>query len=224
MSLQGAIVQARELDHGWVGPEHFLLALLAEPSVASEVLAGLGVTYARLRERLATLQPDPDIPFPKARRGMTVNPAANDLMGWADGFAAASGTSTPGREHWLIAFLYASDRGAMWLRDPFELSAKAVVDALATRGIRVPAFPPPEHEPCREGRTVYVPKEEVQPILDVLNENHPPETGWQWGFNLVGRPRRGRIHAEVGIDLDAVVAQARERTAAKASHRRKASR
>jgi ATP-dependent Clp protease ATP-binding subunit ClpA len=207
--MKGAFVQAQRLDHGWVGPEHFLLALLAEPNIASEVLAGLGLTYERFRERLTTLKPDPDVPSPKARRGMTVNPAAHELMGWATGFAAASGLSTPQPEQWLVAFLYASDRGAMWLRDPFELSAKTVIDALATHGVRVPDFPPPEFEPRREGRTVYVSKEEVWPIVDVLNEFHPPESGWQWGFNVVGRPRRGRIHAEDGIDLDAVVAKAR---------------
>jgi hypothetical protein len=216
--MKGAIIQARELDHGWVGPEHFLLALLAEPNVASEVLSGLGVTYARFRERLTTLEPDPDIPFPKARSGMTVNPAANELIGWANGFAAGAGISTPWPEQWLIAFLYASDRGAMWLSNPFELSAKAVVDALAARGVRVPAFPPPEYEPWPDGRTVYVSKEELQPIIDVLNDRHP---AGKWGFNVVGRPRRGRIHAEEGIDLDAVVAQARERIKAKARPRRK---
>jgi hypothetical protein len=101
----------------------------------------------------------------------------------------------------------------MWLRNPFELSAKAVVDALATRGVRVPSFPPPEYEPWPEGRTVYVSKEEVQPIVDVLNEKHP---AGQWGFNVMGKPRRGRIHAEESIDVDAVVAQARERIRAKA--------
>jgi hypothetical protein len=216
--MKSAIIQAQELDHGWVGPEHFFLAVLAEPNVASEVLSGLGVTYARFRERLATLQPDPDIPFPKAQRGMTLNPAASELMGWATGFAAASGHSSPLPEHWLIGFLYASDRGAMWLRNPFELSAKAVVDALATRGVRVPSFPPPEYEPWPEGRTVYVSKEEVQPIVDVLNEKHP---AGQWGFNVMGKPRRGRIHAEESIDVDAVVAQARERIRAKARPPRK---
>ena len=47
-----AFEQARWLEHGWVGPEHFLLALLAESSVASEALAELGVTYDEYVEHL----------------------------------------------------------------------------------------------------------------------------------------------------------------------------
>lgn len=65
---------------------------------------------------------------------------------------------------------------------------------------------------------MYVSMKELQPIIDVLNERHP---AGKWGFNVVGRPRRGRIHAEEGIDLDGVVAQARERIKAKARLRRK---
>jgi hypothetical protein len=212
--MKGAFVQAQQLHHGWVGPEHVLLALLAEPNVASEVLSGLGVTYEQFKEHLEKLKPDPDIASPDARRGASINPAGDRLMGWASGFAVASGLPSSRSEHWLIAFLYASDRGAMWLRS-FGVSPKAVTEALATRGVRVPEFPPPEYRPWREGKTVYVPKKELQPILDVLGEKHPPGSEWKWGFNLVGKPQRGRVHAEAGIDLDAVVAQARARSKAR---------
>jgi hypothetical protein len=34
-------------NHGWVGPDHYLLALLAEPSPATEALAEPGVTDDR---------------------------------------------------------------------------------------------------------------------------------------------------------------------------------
>jgi hypothetical protein len=39
--------EAKRLDHGWVGTEHFLLALTARPSLAQEALAQLGLTYER---------------------------------------------------------------------------------------------------------------------------------------------------------------------------------
>ena len=74
-----AFEQARQLDHGWVGPEHCLLAILATPNVASDALADVGVTYERLREHLGSLRYDPDIPTPrfnKARKGVSPNPAA----------------------------------------------------------------------------------------------------------------------------------------------------
>jgi hypothetical protein len=212
--MQGAFAEASQLkNQGWVGPEHILLALLAEPNLASEVLAGFGVTHERLREHINTLRPDPDDPVPKARSDARMNPAAHGLMGWAKGFAAAAGVSSPRPEHWLIAFLYASDRGAMWLH-PFDVTAKAVTHALATRGVRVPEYLPPEHQPWRGGHMVYVSTKDLQPIIDVLTEKHPPGFEWRWGFNLVGKPQRGRVHAEEGIDLAGVVVQARKRTVA----------
>jgi len=220
VNMKDAFAQARQLDHEWVGPEHILLSLLAEPNLASEVLGGLGVTYERLKAHITTLQPDPDVPSPKARADARMNPAAHQLMGWAAGYAAGAGVSSPRPEHWLIAFLYASDRGGMWLH-PFGVTANAVTHALATRGVRVPEFPPPEHKPWRGGHMTYVAMKELQPIIDVLSEKHPPGSEWRWGFNMVGKPQRGRVHAEEGIDLAAIVAQVRKRTVAKAKTRKR---
>jgi hypothetical protein len=223
MIMKAAFDEARQLNQGWVGPEHLLLAILNEPNLASELLAALGVTHDRLKEHITTLRPDPDVAFPKARSDPGMNPAAYGLMGWAAGFAAAARISSPRSEHWLIAFLYASDRGAMWLH-PFGVTARAVTDALAARGIAVPEFPAPEHKPWRDGHMTYVSMKELQPILDVLSEKHPPGSEWRWGFNTVGKPQRGRVHAEEGIDLAAVITQARKRAATKAKPRKETSR
>ena len=214
--VEGAFEQARQLDHGWIGPEHCLLAILATPNVASDALADVGVTYERLREHLLSLSYDPDIPTPrfhKARKGVGPNPAAHKLMGWASGFAVGMGLKSPRPEHWLIAMLYLDEEGAMWLH-PFGVSAQAAVDVLASRGVRVPEFAPIEYQPWRGPRTVYVSKKELQPILDLLSKKHPPGSEWKWGFNWVGKPRRGRISAEEGIDLDAIVAEAGSQTTA----------
>jgi hypothetical protein len=223
MIMKAAFDEARQLNQGWVGPEHILLAILNEPNLASELLAALGVTHDRLKEHITTLRPDPDVGFPKARSDPGMNPAAYGLMGWATGFAAAARISSPRSEHWLIAFLYASDRGAMWLY-PFGVTATAVTDALAARGIAVPEFPAPEHKPWRGGHMTYVSMKELQPIIDLLSEEHPPGSEWRWGFNTVGKPQRGRVHAEEGIDLAAVITQARKRAATKAKPRKKTSR
>jgi hypothetical protein len=220
MDIEGAFAQSKRLNQGWVGTEHILLALLAEPNAASEILSGLGVTYERVLGHITSLKPDPDDLVPKPGTDPGMSPAAYGLMGWAAGFAAAARISSPRSEHWLIAFLYASDRGAMWLH-PFGVTARAVTDALAARGIAVPEFPAPEHKPWRGGHMTYVSMKELQPILDLLSEKHPPGSEWRWGFNTVGKPQRGRVHAEEGIDLAAVITQARKRAATKAKPRKK---
>jgi ATP-dependent Clp protease ATP-binding subunit ClpA len=40
---------ARRLEQSWIGPEHVLLALFDEPSVAAEALEELGVSRERSR-------------------------------------------------------------------------------------------------------------------------------------------------------------------------------
>jgi len=206
MSERGAVEQARQLDHGWVGPEHFLLAVLAEPSVASEALGELGVTYELLRERLHSRGDDPDLPA--ARNGIALNPASHRLVGWTRGFAAAQGPMTPLPEHWLVALVYSDDRAAMSLHS-FGVTAQAVLDALAGRGSPVPVDPPAPYRPWRGVHHVTVAEDERRPVVQLLLERHPPGSEWRWGFNRVGEPRRCRITAEGGIDLDAIVAEVR---------------
>jgi len=206
MSERGAVEQARQLDHGWAGPEHFLLALLAEESVASETLNALGVTYHSLRERLRVRGGDPDLP--DARTGIVINPAGHRLVGWARGFAAAQGARTPRPEHWLVALLYSDDRAAMSLY-PFGVSSQAVSDALAARGVPLPGSPPDAHRPWRGVHHAWVEVEERRPVVHVLLERHPPGSEWRWGFNWVGEPRRCRFSAEEGVDLDGIVAEVR---------------
>ena len=106
--------QARRLNHGWIGPEHYLLALLAEPSVATEALGDLGVTYDRVREYLQTSEGDPDWPDPRydAQKGLSPNPGAYRLEARAEGFAFAWGHRSPEAEHWLLAMVYAEHEAA----------------------------------------------------------------------------------------------------------------
>jgi len=42
--------EAARLDHSYIGDEHYLLALLAKPSIASETLEELGITHERVAE------------------------------------------------------------------------------------------------------------------------------------------------------------------------------
>jgi hypothetical protein len=50
-----AAAEARRLEHSWIGPEHVLLALFAEPSPAAEALEELGATRERVEERARSL-------------------------------------------------------------------------------------------------------------------------------------------------------------------------
>ena len=83
--------------------------------------------------------------FSRTQKGISPNPAANKLIGWAAGFAVGAGVRSPRPEHWLIAMLYLDYRGPMWLH-AFDVSAKAAVDALATRGVPVPESAPIEYQ------------------------------------------------------------------------------
>jgi hypothetical protein len=59
-------------------------------------------------------------------------------------------------------------------------------------------------------RRVEVTEAELQPMIDLLVQRHPPGSEWRWGFNwLPGEPRRARVDSEEGVDLDAVLAEVR---------------
>src|SRR5438128_1133212 len=48
--------EARRLRQNWIGPEHCLLAILAQPSVATEVMAELGATHESVNAQLLRLK------------------------------------------------------------------------------------------------------------------------------------------------------------------------
>lgn len=209
MNMDGAAEQARLLDHGWIGPEHFLLAAAARPGLASEALSAVGIRYEGLLQQVRSRGHDRDLPPPpRAGDRLRPNPAGHQLIGWARGFAAATGAGQPRSEHVLLALL--SQREPDWLQ-PFGVTARAVADALAERGVPVPAGDPRESRPWRGVRNVSVALHELRPVIDLLAQRHPPGSEWRWGFNQVGDPPRGRVSAEEGIDLDAVVAEVRSR-------------
>jgi ATP-dependent Clp protease ATP-binding subunit ClpA len=62
--------EARSLDHGWIGTEHLLLGLLADPGTpVSTAVAGLGVTHDRVRAELVrTLGTGPAAPLAEPAR------------------------------------------------------------------------------------------------------------------------------------------------------------
>jgi len=207
--LDKAAEEARRLRQNWLGPEHYLLAVLGEPCIATETMAELGVTHDRLATEFGKMK---TVNGRRIRyiesKGITTNPASHDVHGWAKGFAAASGRERPTPEDWLLAIVYYDD-GVVSALHGLGVSAAAVVDAIRRRGVKTPAFEPEEYRPWRGPRTTEVARSEWQAMVDVLNEKHPAGSEWRWGFNSrEDRPGKIQFMAEEGIDLDAIVAEA----------------
>jgi ATP-dependent Clp protease ATP-binding subunit ClpA len=211
--------EARRLEHSWIGPEHVLLCLFAEPSLATEALEELGVTRERVEEAARAMgRAEPRPPAYDPAKGLSPNPAWYGLKGCAKGLALANGRPRPGPEHFLLAMIYGEHTVPELLHE-VGASEQTLLDALARRGVAVPAVDPPVYRPMRGHHRVEVTEAELQAVIDVLSERHPPGSEWRWGFNWLpdepgdGGPRRAWVGGEEGIDLEDALAVARERAA-----------
>jgi hypothetical protein len=100
-TLNEAAAQARELGHHYVRPEHLVLGLLAQPQeLAAQVLAELGVTPSRARERV---QQRLGTGAPRPAGSLGVAPQSKRLLDHARSIARALGNSCPNTEHILLA-------------------------------------------------------------------------------------------------------------------------
>jgi hypothetical protein len=121
---------------------------------------------------------------------LSPNPAWYGLTGCAKGLARAAGHRQPEPEHYLLAMVYAEPAVAPALGH-VGASQRALLEALARRGVQVPAVDPPVHRPWRGHRGVEV--TETEPTLDILAERHPPGSEWRWGSTgWRARSRAGR--------------------------------
>jgi ATP-dependent Clp protease ATP-binding subunit ClpA len=130
-----AAEEARRLRHNWLGPCHYLLALAAEPSLATEAMAELGLTRDRLAEGFGPMNTvnGRRIRYFKSK-WITPNPAAYDVIGWAMGFAAASGRQKPNPEDWLLSIIYRNNGMVGSVQHGLGVSSAAIIDALRRRG------------------------------------------------------------------------------------------
>jgi Clp amino terminal domain, pathogenicity island component len=127
--------EAHEMGHNYVGTEHLLLGVVANPAALScKVLDGLGVPVADLRDavveaagpRSATNPPAGDLPFtPRARR----------VLDLTRGEALRLGHNYIGTEHLLVALVVEDEGiGGRVLRDrgvDVDTVRAAVVRALS---------------------------------------------------------------------------------------------
>ena len=210
-----AATEARRLQHHWIGPEHVLVALFAEPSPATQALEELGANHERVEEHGRSLAGGGPSPAFVPGQGLSPNPAWYRLTGCAEGLALAEGRQQPGPEHFLLAMVYGAHTLAGLLARVGS-SQEALLEGLRRRGVRVPEIDPPPYRPWRGRRRIEVTEAELRPVIDVLIERHPPGSEGRWAFNWLSDepPRRARVFAEEGVDLDAAVAAARDRAGA----------
>jgi hypothetical protein len=207
---------AQRLDHGWIGTEHVLLAMFDEPSAATEALEELGVTRDLVEEAARAMgRAEPRPPRYDSAKGLSPNPAWYGLKGCAKGLALAAGRARPSPEDYLVAMVY-GEHAVAGLLHHVGASEQDLLDALARRGVPVPAVDPPVHRPMRGHHRIDVSEAELDGVLKVLGERHPPGSEWRWGFNWYpadpddqGGPRRAWVGGEEGVDLEDALATAR---------------
>jgi ATP-dependent Clp protease ATP-binding subunit ClpA len=210
---------ARRLEQGWIGTEHVLVALFDDPGPAAEALEELGITRELAEESARGYsRSDPPPPAYDPDKGLSPSPAWYGLNGCAKGLALASGRRRPRPEHFLLAMVYGEHTVGPLLHE-LGSDERALVDALARRGVPVPEVDPPAYRPWRGRHRIDVTEAELKPLLKVLIERYPAGSENQrWGFNWypadpqdADGPRRAWVDGEESVDLDAALATARSR-------------
>lgn len=178
--MRRAFAQATNLRQGFCTDLHLLLAVLEppSPSAAGEVLAALGLTPERVRERLSAM----DRPRRRAI-GVRSTPRFHATLGWAEGLAAGMGAGRLSDDHVLLALLYGDGTGESTLVS-LGIDPDEVVAALRARGMRTPPVAPPAAPPPTGplGRWVYFPVEDLDAVTTALGRERPPATA-HWGTN-----------------------------------------
>lgn len=127
--LEAAPRRATELHHGYVGTEHLLLGLYAEPdSVATRILVGHGITAESVRDAIIEeLGPAPD----EAPASTPFTPRARKVFEEALAQALGLGHNYIGTEHFLLALYQQPDGIAAKILLDQGLDADAAAAAVA---------------------------------------------------------------------------------------------
>jgi hypothetical protein len=186
---------------------HFLLALLKPPAPtpAADVLAELGLTYEKVRERLEEWNPRPR----RKGKGVSSTPTYQLIVGSAQGIAIGMGASRIDDEHVLLALAFRDQSGGSEL-EMFSVDPDEVVAGLRARGIHVPQLQP-SAAPTPSGPAgpwVYFPKEDWSAVTEEIVKHYPPGTE-RWGTNR-SKWKRGHwyVHGEDSIPMETIVRRA----------------
>lgn len=200
--------ESARLKHGFVGEEHFLLALVrpGEKTVAAEVLRESGVGYEALSAAVAAFASnDQPLDEEDLESGISANPASHELMGRAEGLAAGLGANRLRAEHVLLALLWSP--GSDWMFEGCGTTRQAVYERLKGKGARVPAgeLPPSPDPPSGPHQQAFFPLERLNDVLATLPSLLPADA--YWAFNHDGHSQ-GWILAWGEFDLEELVQQA----------------
>lgn len=204
---KAAIGEAQRLGHSWVGPEHGLLAILrGDPAdTARRALEEAGLEAERFErwygERIERSDPKPK--RDPLKTGISPNPAWYGVVGRAEGFANTLGTGEVRPVDLLLALLWDNRE---WLPvSQLGVARETVVEILVEAGVAVPAVPMPELDrPLKNPVRVDFPMRALGPVVERLQQRHPPGSGLRWGINH-DEAERAWAFAEEGIDLQAIV-------------------
>lgn len=195
--LGPAFDEAKALGFSSVGPDEFLLALLAsqEECPATATLAHFGMTHEGFARDLAARVYDPPDRTPVDERDAPeLNPAAYDLIGRTEGLAIGMGAPGVTLEHVLIAYVW----NLGWMEMNFGVERAAVIEHLSALGVQVPATPLPSRLPP-QGRRVFVPYDHFDAIIEKLQDRLPANSGF--GLNWDPPSSRAWVSAYADVDL-----------------------
>jgi hypothetical protein len=204
--LDAAAREAVALGFSWVGPDEFLLAILAldDHSVARAALEGCGIRRDEFADALKRSVDESDSPSDEVAEpsGMTLNPAGHELIGRAEGLAAGLGAPAVSDEHVLIAYLW--DASSAELEVLCGVTREAVMDRLRSLGVAVPSGHLPSSSVPRPQTKVFIPYSDHMRVVTALISRLPRDS--RFGFNHDGRSRAWVV-ADWQIDLEAEVAE-----------------
>lgn len=194
--------EAVAMGYPFFGAEHVVLALLAgQPDgLAGQAMRACGLDHDAVASKVLESWTGGLPPCPP-QAGVTSagpNPHSRELLGQAEGLAGATGTV--GSQHGLIAFLWGDDGLSAFHLECWGTTAQEVVEALDTRGVRLPTVPHPEPDRTPWGGPVFVPLERYGDVVRALGDQLDTGT---WGCNSYDN--RAWVDAHAHIDLQAIV-------------------
>jgi ATP-dependent Clp protease ATP-binding subunit ClpA len=201
--LVAAQRQVSTLDWSYLDRWHMVLAALAgEPdSRARRALEVCGLTHTSCASWLAQREFHPPA-LPRAQSVTTARPNSYciEVLGAAEGLAAAHAVPAVHSEHGLLAFLWAPSGDQVTELKELGTTSSTVALALAKDGVQLPAAPLPEPYHTSWGEPVYVQLDRLQEVIDRLAESVPVGS---WGFNH--HEGRAWIEGQADLDLRAVL-------------------
>ncbi|MCA1841112.1 MAG: Clp protease N-terminal domain-containing protein [Actinomycetota bacterium] len=159
LGFEAAQHQAKQLRHNYVGTEHLLLGMLAEPrTIAGRTLPQLGVSLEALRSRVIELEGEGNRDLFLAPT--TLTPRAKKILDLALRTSFASGYKNVYSPHIVLAFLDAKEGIAGELLKEAHIAIEALESSL------LPLMPDPrEEEQDEKERTMALTEDQLQQHL-----------------------------------------------------------